>query len=215
MNTDFSRNLILLRKERALSQKKVSEDLGISQALLSHYEKGIRECGLDFVVNAADYFNVSCDFLLGRTKQREMQKPEKQAKSKGDGSTSAADDITAAVYIVFGILKKINSKCIAEEVANYLYSSVYTMFRMLYSANDKNAQEPFAITPELYTAVTASKMSMSKAKCRGMLSGATFENSEKINKEALPRMSFDSLESEFPKYYAGLSDLIRRTEGNP
>lgn len=67
MNTAFPRILTLLRKERGVSQKQVAADLQVSQALLSHYEKGIRECGLDFVVRAADYYGVSCDYLLGRT----------------------------------------------------------------------------------------------------------------------------------------------------
>ena len=61
MNTAFPRILTLLRKERGISQKKAATDLGVSQALLSHYEKGIRECGLDFVVRSADYYHVSCD----------------------------------------------------------------------------------------------------------------------------------------------------------
>ena len=49
MNADFPRILTLLRKEKGVSQKEVAAKLGISQALLSHYEKGIRECGLDFL----------------------------------------------------------------------------------------------------------------------------------------------------------------------
>ena len=61
MNSHFPRILTLLRKERGLSQKKAAEELGVSQALLSHYEKGIRECGLEFVVRAAVYYQVSCD----------------------------------------------------------------------------------------------------------------------------------------------------------
>ena len=64
MNSHFPRIITLLRKERGLSQKKAAEALQISQALLSHYEKGIRECGLDFVVRAADFYGVSCDYLL-------------------------------------------------------------------------------------------------------------------------------------------------------
>ena len=55
MNNSFCRIITLLRKERMLSQKAAAADLNISQALLSHYEKGIRECGLDFVVKVADY----------------------------------------------------------------------------------------------------------------------------------------------------------------
>ena len=62
---EFNRIIKLLRKERGITQKQAAEDLGVSQALLSHYEKGIRECGLDFVVRVADYYNVSCDYLLG------------------------------------------------------------------------------------------------------------------------------------------------------
>ena len=56
---EFSRIITLLRKERGITQKQAAQDLGVSQALLSHYEKGIRECGLDFVVRVADYYGVS------------------------------------------------------------------------------------------------------------------------------------------------------------
>ena len=68
----FSRIITLLRKEKGITQKQAAADLGISQALLSHYEKGLRECGLDFLVKAAEYFEVSCDYLLGRTVQRKL-----------------------------------------------------------------------------------------------------------------------------------------------
>ena len=78
MNTDFPRIITLLRKERNISQKQAATDLGVSQALLSHYEKGIRECGLDFLVKTADYYNVSCDYLLGRCAEP-MGKAAKEA----------------------------------------------------------------------------------------------------------------------------------------
>lgn len=65
MSAEFSANLSTLRKEKNISQKEAAEALGISQALLSHYEKGIRECSLDFVKKAAEYYNVTADYLLG------------------------------------------------------------------------------------------------------------------------------------------------------
>ena len=71
MNSDFPRIITFLRKERGLSQKQVASDLGISQALLSHYEKGIRECGLDFLVKTAEYYDVSTDYLLGVEAKRQ------------------------------------------------------------------------------------------------------------------------------------------------
>lgn len=87
MNTEFPRIMTLRRKERKISQKQAAADLGISQALLSHYEKGIRECGLDFLVKAADYYNVSCDYLLGRTAS-----PDEKF-SQSDSDENICDDI--------------------------------------------------------------------------------------------------------------------------
>ena len=66
----FAVILSQLRKERGISQKKAATDLGISQALLSHYEKGIRECGLDFVIKCSSYYGVTTDYLLGVSENR-------------------------------------------------------------------------------------------------------------------------------------------------
>ena len=69
MSTEFSTVLAELRRERDLSQRKAAADLGISQALLSHFENGLREPRLDFVVKACDYYGVSADYMLGRTEK--------------------------------------------------------------------------------------------------------------------------------------------------
>lgn len=66
-DTTFEEQLTEQRKLKGVSQKQAAKDLGISQALLSHYENGIRECGLGFVVRAAEYYGVSCDYLLGKS----------------------------------------------------------------------------------------------------------------------------------------------------
>ena len=51
--------------------RQAAQALEVSQALLSHYENGIREPGLAFVVRACDYYQVSADYLLGRRVERE------------------------------------------------------------------------------------------------------------------------------------------------
>ncbi len=70
MSTKVAGRLVSLRKEKDLSQKEAAEALGISQALLSHYEKGIRECGLDFLCKASVFYDVSSDYLLGLSETR-------------------------------------------------------------------------------------------------------------------------------------------------
>ena len=63
----FSETLSALRKGRGVSQRQAAADLGISQALLSHYENGAREPGLRFVCKACDYYGVTADYMLGRS----------------------------------------------------------------------------------------------------------------------------------------------------
>ena len=67
MAEGFPAILCRLRKERGLNQRTAAADLHISQALLSHYENGLREPGLAFVAEACSYYGVSADYLLGRT----------------------------------------------------------------------------------------------------------------------------------------------------
>ena len=67
MEMTFASRLAALRRARGLSQRQTAAELGVSQALLSHYETGAREPGLAFVCRACDYYGVTADFLLGRS----------------------------------------------------------------------------------------------------------------------------------------------------
>jgi transcriptional regulator with XRE-family HTH domain len=66
VKSDFAAVLSDLRRERGISQKKAAYDLDVSQALLSHYENGVREPKFEFVDRACDYYGVSADYILGR-----------------------------------------------------------------------------------------------------------------------------------------------------
>ncbi len=67
MERSFHETLAGLRRERGKSQRLVAAELGISQALLSHYENGAREPGLGFVCRVCDYYGVTADYMLGRS----------------------------------------------------------------------------------------------------------------------------------------------------
>lgn len=87
----FSEILSKMRKERGVSQKKAAADLGISQALLSHYEKGIRECGLDFVIKCSKYYGVTTDYLLGVSENRNGMSSDVLANiTRTDGRSAKA-----------------------------------------------------------------------------------------------------------------------------
>ena len=56
-----------LRDQRHISQVFLGMELGMSQNTISRYETGRREADYETLVAFADYFNVSIDYLLGRT----------------------------------------------------------------------------------------------------------------------------------------------------
>ncbi len=56
-----------LRMQRHLSQVRLAMDLNMSQNTISRYETGQREADYAALIKIADYFNVSVDYLLGRT----------------------------------------------------------------------------------------------------------------------------------------------------
>lgn len=59
--------LKILRKDKGISQLKLALDLNTSQNTISRYETGEREPGINELIKIADYFDVSIDYLVGRT----------------------------------------------------------------------------------------------------------------------------------------------------
>lgn len=222
MNNDFPRILTLLRKERGYSQKKAAADLGISQALLSHYEKGIRECGLDFLVRAATYYGVSCDYLLGRTPHRSgVVISSGNAPSEGSAAASRggnpADEhqrkmLINSLNIVFGILKKINSEGLSRHVYAYFSAAVYKVFRALYSAREKNPQEAFSLDRKLYASQTEAHMALSEGKAQYLLSGGDLEEAFGIPQDALPVLNPEKLLSDYPLLAPSLFEMVQNIE---
>lgn len=65
--TCFSERLKKLRIEKNLSQESLAERLGLSRSTISNYEQNIRVPSVDILNMFADYFDVSIDYLLGRS----------------------------------------------------------------------------------------------------------------------------------------------------
>lgn len=71
---DFSERLKALRIERGLTQKQVYTAVGISPIGYQRYEYGDREPAYQKLLALADFFNVSLDYLAGRTDKPEVNK---------------------------------------------------------------------------------------------------------------------------------------------
>ena len=63
-----------LRKNRGYTQVSLQMQTGIEQALLSKYENGERVPPTETLIRLADFFNVSVDYMLGRTDKPDINK---------------------------------------------------------------------------------------------------------------------------------------------
>lgn len=63
----FANRLFEIRENRGITRQKAADDLGISRASLEYYEKGKRTPDLNTIGKISDYFNVSIDYLMGKS----------------------------------------------------------------------------------------------------------------------------------------------------
>lgn len=225
MNNDFPRIVTLLRKERGLSQKQAALELGVSQALLSHYEKGIRECGLDFVIKIADYYQVSCDYLLGRSLDRTGYTPSLSDTTEQPSDTQKDENrkttaltamnkklILNSLQIVFDILEEIDNKGLTSEVSSYFMISVYKMLRSVYSLNQRNPQAMFSVIPEYYAGIASALQNIVEANINGLSFGKTVPSSHSTDAGTIPYLSPEVISKSHPDSAPSLYNLIRDTE---
>lgn len=70
----YFRRLRDLREDKDLTQAQVAEMLGIQQTVYSRYERGYQNIPLEFLLFLADYYQVSTDYILGRTSDPRFEK---------------------------------------------------------------------------------------------------------------------------------------------
>ena len=203
MATDFSRTLSMLRKEQGLSQRKVAAALGISQALLSHYENGIREPGLGFVIKVCDYYHVSADYLLGRTLDRE-------------GTTIAAEDlydssaekgnvlrgpiiamlqkklVVNTTSMLFDLLGKVGNKEAIQEAAAYLGGALFKLYRQLYRAGGNEEKYMAVDSCAFNSGAVDADLHLSEAKYAAALEEAAKDGA------SFPDLGHDAMNAAYP-----------------
>ena len=214
-NPDFSRTLSLLRQERGVSQRNAAQALGISQALLSHYENGIREPGLSFVVKACDYYAVSADFILGRTLSRdgttisteELYDASLEKDNVLRGSVLATLSkklLVNSIGVLFDLLSRLGSREAVLAVSDLLSTAVYKIFRTIYQSNPDNHPDFFSVSQTDFSAGLAdADMLCSQA--------ALMEALDSCKKEDLLSLSNAELAQAYPGTYQSLLQIVHTT----
>lgn len=212
MATDFSRTLSLLRQEAGISQRKAAAALGISQALLSHYENGIREPGLAFVTRVCDFYHVSADYLLGRTASRDgsiIEAAELYDASDEKGTlkgsilaTLQKKLVVNTTGVLFDLLGKCGDRTAITAAGDYLSGALYGLLRQLYRRCGGN-EDFFAVAPGDYDAgLGQADMTLSRVRYRQALDQA----------EDLPQMTPDTLTAAYPGLGQSVAQVIHNTD---
>ena len=220
MKSEFARVITLLRKEKNISQKQAAAELGISQALLSHYENGIRECGLAFLVRCADFYGVSCDYLLGRSADRdgtvlsveEIPEPEAGGKENVMGAGGILPVlnkklIANSLNILFDQAARTGNRRLITAVSDFLMLSFYRMFRLVYSANPKNQQNLFSLPRVLADRYADAVMQLREAEIAELVESGDLDRGE----EPLTTQRMGEV---YPLFSTSLLSLIKNAEGS-
>lgn len=72
----FGERLRELRKKRKLTMKDVGAKFGLAESTISGYENNLRKPDMDTVEKIADFFEVTVDYLLGRSDSKAFTKGE-------------------------------------------------------------------------------------------------------------------------------------------
>ncbi len=215
--SDFPRIITHLRKQKGVSQKQAADSLGVSQSLLSHYEKGVRECGHLFLVRAADYYGVTVDYLLGRSYDKNGNNisvddlPDEDSAGKGNVGVKSLlltlnkKLICNSVSLLFDVLSKINNKSLTNEISSFLSISVYKAFRLLYNANHNNPQTFFGDDESEFVYMSDASINSSLATSAKILKDKTVS----VN---VPSLDESSIKNDYPTFAASFFNLLQNVE---
>jgi transcriptional regulator with XRE-family HTH domain len=73
MSTKYIKRIRDLREDHDKTQREIAEVLHTAQTMYARYERGANELPLDHLLTLCNYYNVSADYVLGRTDDPEMK----------------------------------------------------------------------------------------------------------------------------------------------
>ena len=220
MSTEFPRILSLLRAEAGTSQRNAAQELGISQSLLSHYENGVREPGLAFVIKCAGYYHVSADYLLGLSMTRDSAHIDiddlpdalaaKDSAAKGGVYASLNRRLLVnALSVVFDLLGKADSRPLIKESTGYVSITLYKLFRYLYAACGQNPDEFFSVPPSVFSQAADAEQKACEMRLCSIMAGEPVASYPEKSIPDFPKLSSEAILAEYPNFAQSLMSVLQ------
>jgi hypothetical protein len=172
----------------------------------------------------ADFYGVSCDYLLGRSPEKsgamltveDIPEPDSMGKENQKiGSilpTLNKKLLANSLNVLYGLLSKANHKELTTEVSAYLTLAIYKMFRYIYSAESKNPQGAFAADKEMFSALASSAMILSEMQVKCITEGVSCNEVTPLEDLSGLVLTPEKIAADFPLFASSLSNLIQNAE---
>lgn len=132
--------IAMLRKEKGLSQISLSLKLNVSQKMISAYENGKSEPSIATLMQMADIFNTSVDYIIGYTNIRQpidktvqMSLNEDECDLLGGYRELSAKQQNIALGVILGLLnsekKQVISAVFADMTCFFKYEELLLQFQ--------------------------------------------------------------------------------------
>lgn len=113
-NSPFAKSIRELMCEQGTTQDVLAEKIGKTRQTISQYVNGISEPGYDTLIKIADYFNVSTDYLLGRTKTKSADETEQAVIAY----TGLSEENVKTLH---GMAQHLGGEVVAQKDSNVIY----------------------------------------------------------------------------------------------
>lgn len=153
MAISVGEQLKAVRVQKGIKQIEAAKALHISHGLLSHYENGIRQPGLDFLCAASQYYGVTTDYLLGMTDINASLPAGTVETSNAVAGFSQITDILTGIYSLLAI---IDDPDLSIRATDYIGANLYRIFRPLFDIHDVQYDTDFSVSSDTFSLCGAS-----------------------------------------------------------
>ena len=170
----------------------------------------------------ADYYDVSCDYLLGRSAERNGQIITVEDLPDGNSATGGSvyrGSVLPTMYkkliensldILYDKLQESKDKQLVVAVSNYLMLAVYKMFRQMYEASPKNISGMFRIGSARWNSSASAAMNMAEGDLAAALTGE--DGTRDSLEPATLSLGTDQLARDYPRHATSLFNLVKNAE---
>lgn len=156
----------------------------------------------------ADFYGVSCDYLLGRTADKsgaviaveEIPENDPSIRDNRGGVLPVLNKklVINSINIVFDLLQRCNNKALTTEVSAYLTLAVYTVFRQLYTANPKNPVALFSVESYMFQPAVSGELARTAAVIGQLAAGRDVKSDKGLDPERAPSIVPDDISRNYP-----------------